>query len=55
TLILIAAARAHSEFDTSRPMTWLLLAGFVAALVAAVAISVAMDRRARAATPAPDP
>jgi hypothetical protein len=34
-------------------MTWLLLAGFVPALVAAVAISVAMDRRARAVSASP--
>ncbi len=51
TLILVAAARARSEFDTSRPMTWLLLGGFVAALAAAAAISVAMDRRAAAGSP----
>jgi hypothetical protein len=45
-LILVAAARAHSDFDTSRPMTWILLGGFLAALVAAVVLSVTMDRRA---------
>jgi hypothetical protein len=27
-LILIAAARAHSQFDTSRALTWLFLVGF---------------------------
>lgn len=46
TLILVAAVRARDEFDGSRPMGWLLLAGFVGALVAAAALSVTMDGRA---------
>ena len=32
-LILLAAARAHTQFDTGRPLTWLMLAGFVAVLL----------------------
>ena len=44
TLILLAAARAHADFDTSNAMTWLLLGGFVAALVSAVALSATMGR-----------
>jgi hypothetical protein len=46
-LILVAAARAHADFDASNPMTWILLGGFLVALVSAVALSVTMDRRAR--------
>ena len=35
-LILIAATRAHSEFDTSNALTWLFLVGFVMTTVALV-------------------
>jgi hypothetical protein len=45
TLILVAAARAHADFDTSRVLTWLFLAGFVAAVGSAAALSVTMDAR----------
>jgi len=45
TLILIAAARAHADFDTSNPMTWLLLGGFAAAVASAAGLTVVMDRR----------
>jgi len=45
TLILVAAARAHADFDTSRPMTWLLLGGFLAALLVAIVLSVTMEAR----------
>jgi hypothetical protein len=45
TLILVAAARAHRNFDASNAMTWLLLAGFVVALASAAILSVTMDRR----------
>ncbi|HUR23714.1 MAG TPA: hypothetical protein VMZ73_07575, partial [Acidimicrobiales bacterium] len=31
-LILIAAVRAHADFDASNAMTWLLMAGFVGAM-----------------------
>ncbi|MGI9034300.1 MAG: hypothetical protein ACR2HY_11680 [Acidimicrobiales bacterium] len=43
-LILLAAARAHAEFDTSNAMTWLLLAGFIGALASAAALIIVMDR-----------
>jgi hypothetical protein len=46
-LILIAAARAHAELDSSNPMTWLLLGGFLAAMLSAAALSVMMVRRQR--------
>ncbi len=42
-LILIAAARAHSQFDTSNALTWLFLAGFVLATVALVGLYVRME------------
>jgi hypothetical protein len=48
TAVLVAAARAHDEFDTSKPLTWLLLAGFTSTLLAAVAVYVVMEDRARA-------
>jgi hypothetical protein len=48
TLILVAAARAHADFDTSRVMTWLFLAGFLVALASAAVLSVTMDTRDRA-------
>ena len=47
-LILIAAVRAHDEFDTSSALTWLLLGEFAASLVGAVFLSVTMGRRGAA-------
>jgi hypothetical protein len=44
-LILIAAARAHSEFDTSNLLTWLFLAGFVVTTVALLVLYVRMESR----------
>lgn len=44
TLILVAAVRVHDDFDESNPMTWLLLGGFLAALISAAALIVRMDR-----------
>lgn len=52
-LILVAAARAHDEFDGSNPMTWLLLGGFVGALVSAGALLATMDKAPRPAAVAP--
>jgi hypothetical protein len=46
-LILIAAARAHAEFDAGNALTWLLLGGLLATLVGAVAVTVRMADRAR--------
>ncbi len=43
TLIIIAAARAHADFDTSNAMTWLLLAGFFGATVSAAVLLLTMD------------
>ncbi len=45
TLILVAGVRAHAEFDSSNPMTWLLLAGFLGAVVSAAVLSVTMSPR----------
>jgi len=47
TLILVAAIRARGEFDSRMPLTWLLLAGFVAVLAGAAYLSYAMGNRAR--------
>jgi hypothetical protein len=44
TLIVLAALRAHSDFDASNAMTWLLLVGFVAALVSAGVLLFKMER-----------
>jgi hypothetical protein len=44
-LIMIAAVRAHSEFDTSRPLTWLFLAGFTLTTVAAFGLYIRMESR----------
>ena len=49
TLILVAGARAHDDFDASNPLTWLLLGGFAAAVASAAVLSVTMDRRSLAA------
>lgn len=37
-LILIAAVRARSEFRTDQPLTWIMLAGFVAVLAGSAAL-----------------
>jgi hypothetical protein len=47
-LILVAAARAHAQFDSSNALTWLLLSGFAATTVALVALYVVMESRSRA-------
>ncbi len=44
-LILLAAARAHGDFDPGNALTWLLLGGFLAVLTSAAALSVAMTLR----------
>lgn len=43
-LILLAAARASGDFDASNAMTWLLLVGFVGALLSAAVLLVRMGR-----------
>ena len=45
-LILIAAVRAHAEFDTSRALTWLLLGGFAVTAIALVVLYVRMESQA---------
>jgi len=45
TLILIAAARAHSEFFSDRPITWLMLVGFVAVLLGSIWLWYTMEVR----------
>lgn len=55
-LILLAAARAHADFDGSNPLTWLLLIGFAGTLVSAAVLSVTLDRRPRLdRSPGPPP
>ena len=49
-LILVGAARAWDELDTSRPMTWAFVAGLSALLAALVGLHVAMDARRAAET-----
>lgn len=44
-LILIAAARALSEFDTGRPLTWLFGAGMVAVLLGSAWLYIMMERQ----------
>jgi len=44
-LMLIAAVRARAEFDTSRPLTWLMLGGFVAVLLGSAYLWYAMEIR----------
>lgn len=51
TLILLAAARAHRDFDASNPLTWLLLVGFAGALASAAVLTHRMERLP---APAPD-
>lgn len=43
-LILIAAARAHADFDGSNPLTWLLLGGFAASMASAAVLTFTMGR-----------
>lgn len=50
SLILLAAVRAHADFDGSKPLAWLLLVGFLGALALAAGLWVAMDARVSQAT-----
>ena len=47
SLMLVAAARARTEFDTGRPVTWLLLVGFVAVLLGSARLWYNMETRPR--------
>jgi hypothetical protein len=51
TLILISAARAWPEFDLGKPLTWLLLAGFLFVLVGSLYLSWTMAHRLRSVDP----
>jgi hypothetical protein len=53
TLILVGAVRARADLYTDRPLTWLLLAGFAATLVASLLLWRAMARRERLSGTAP--
>ena len=44
-LILVAAVRAHRDFDTSRPLTWVFAAGFIALALATAVLYGRMERR----------
>lgn len=46
-LMLIAAVRARAEFDASRPLTWLMLGGFVAVLLGSAYLWYSMEIRPR--------
>jgi hypothetical protein len=48
-LMLVAAVRARAEFDPGRPLTWLLLGGFVAVLLGSASLWYAMEIRPRSA------
>ncbi len=45
-LILIAAIRAHGDFDTTRPLTWVFAAGFLSMAVGAAILYTRMERAA---------
>jgi hypothetical protein len=47
TLIAIGAVRARAQFDTGRPLTWVLLGGFLAVLLGSGYLWYAMEIRAR--------
>ena len=47
TLTLIGVVRARAEFDADRPLTWLLLGGFLAVLLGSAYLWYAMERRPR--------
>jgi hypothetical protein len=53
TLIVIAAVRAHGEFYTDRPITWLMLGGFVGVLLGSVYLWYWMEIRPRGGRSAP--
>lgn len=46
-LMLIGAVRARAEFDTGRPITWLMLAGFLAILLGSAYLWFTMEIRSR--------
>jgi hypothetical protein len=44
-LILVAAIRAHRDFDTSRPLTWVFAAGFIGLALATAFLYARMERQ----------
>lgn len=46
-LMLVAAVRARGEFDTDRPLTWLMLGGFVAVLLGSAGLWYTTEVRPR--------
>lgn len=48
-LMVIAAVRARAEFYTSRPLTWLMLCGFVAVLLGSTYLWLTMESQPRRA------
>ena len=46
-VILVAAGRAHDEFDSGATSTWVFLFGFVGALIGALCLMLVMERRAK--------
>ena len=46
-LILIAAVRAHRDFDTSRPLTWVFAAGFLGLAVSTAILYARMEAKSR--------
>ena len=45
--MLVAAVRARAEFDTARPVTWLMFGGFVAILACSGWLGYTMEIRGR--------
>ena len=50
-LILVAGLRAHSEFDSGNPLTWLFAVGFGGGTLATAALYLMMESRARSSDP----
>jgi len=45
-LILIAAVRAHGDFDTSKPLAWVFAAGFLGMAIGIAVLYIRMERAA---------
>ena len=46
-LFLIGAVRSHDDFDTSKPLTWILAAGFTALTVGVTILYIRMEHANR--------
>ena len=51
-LILIAAIRAHGDFDTTKPLTWVFAAGFLGMAVGIAVLYARMERHSASGTKA---